>query len=36
MTQSLRALTLLVRDYDEAIAFFVGTLGFELIEDTPL
>jgi len=36
MTQSLSALTLLVRDYDEAIAFFVGTLGFELLEDTPL
>ena len=27
MTQSLSALTLLVRDYDEAIAFFVGTLS---------
>jgi catechol 2,3-dioxygenase-like lactoylglutathione lyase family enzyme len=36
MTQTLSALTLLVRDYDEAIAFFVGTLGFELLEDTPL
>jgi ribosomal protein S18 acetylase RimI-like enzyme len=36
MTQSLSALTLLVRDYDEAIAFFVGTLGFELLENTPL
>jgi catechol 2,3-dioxygenase-like lactoylglutathione lyase family enzyme len=36
MAQSLSALTLLVRDYDEAIAFFVGTLGFELLEDTPL
>jgi catechol 2,3-dioxygenase-like lactoylglutathione lyase family enzyme len=23
-----------VRDYDEAIAFFVGTLGFALVEDT--
>jgi catechol 2,3-dioxygenase-like lactoylglutathione lyase family enzyme len=29
-------ITLVVRDYDEAIAFFVDTLGFELIEDTPL
>jgi GNAT superfamily N-acetyltransferase/uncharacterized glyoxalase superfamily protein PhnB len=36
VTQSLSTLTLLVRDYDEAIAFFVGTLGFELLEDTPL
>jgi catechol 2,3-dioxygenase-like lactoylglutathione lyase family enzyme len=25
---------LVVRDYDEALQFFVGTLGFELIEDT--
>jgi catechol 2,3-dioxygenase-like lactoylglutathione lyase family enzyme len=23
-----------VRDYDEALAFYVGTLGFSLIEDT--
>jgi catechol 2,3-dioxygenase-like lactoylglutathione lyase family enzyme len=36
MTHSLSALTLLVRDYDEAIAFFAGTLGFDLVEDTPL
>ena len=28
--------TLVVRDYDEAIHFFVETLGFALIEDTPL
>ena len=28
--------TFLVRDYDEAIAFFVDRLGFTLIEDTPL
>ena len=27
---------LLVKDYDDAIAFFVGKLGFELKEDTPL
>jgi catechol 2,3-dioxygenase-like lactoylglutathione lyase family enzyme len=26
---------LLVRDYDEAIGFFVGKLGFELVEDAP-
>ena len=28
--------TLLVPDYDEAIAFYVGTLGFTLVHDTPL
>ncbi|HWM09948.1 MAG TPA: VOC family protein [Solirubrobacteraceae bacterium] len=26
---------LIVDDYDEAIAFFVGALGFELAEDSP-
>lgn len=30
----LGAVSLLVRDYDEAIAFFVGKLGFMLSEDT--
>jgi catechol 2,3-dioxygenase-like lactoylglutathione lyase family enzyme len=28
--------TLLVREYDEALRFFVGALGFELREDIPL
>ena len=28
--------TLIVRDYDEAIAWFTKTLGFALTEDTPL
>jgi catechol 2,3-dioxygenase-like lactoylglutathione lyase family enzyme len=36
MAQSLSALTVVVRDYDEAIAFYVGTLGFDLLEDTCL
>jgi len=36
MTQRLAAFALLVRDYDEAIAYFHGTLGFVLAEDTPL
>jgi catechol 2,3-dioxygenase-like lactoylglutathione lyase family enzyme len=27
---------LVVRDYDEAIAFFVEILGFRLVEDTPV
>lgn len=35
MTQSLALISLLVRDYDEALAFYVGRLGFDLIEDTP-
>lgn len=26
----------MVRDYDEAIGFYVGKLGFDLVEDTPL
>lgn len=30
------AVTLLVRDYDEAIAFYVDALGFALLEDTAL
>jgi catechol 2,3-dioxygenase-like lactoylglutathione lyase family enzyme len=28
--------TLVVRDYDEAIAFYVGAVGFELAEDVDL
>jgi catechol 2,3-dioxygenase-like lactoylglutathione lyase family enzyme len=34
MAQSIAVVALVVRDYDEALAFFVGTLGFQLIEDT--
>ena len=34
MTQSIALITLLVHDYDEAIAFFTRALRFELIEDT--
>jgi len=33
MKQSLALTAIVVRDYDEAIAFYVGTLGFELVED---
>jgi catechol 2,3-dioxygenase-like lactoylglutathione lyase family enzyme len=38
MTQARRIalMTLVVRDYDEAIAWYREKLGFELIEDTPL
>jgi catechol 2,3-dioxygenase-like lactoylglutathione lyase family enzyme len=28
--------SLLVRDYDEALAYYTGVLGFRVIEDTPL
>jgi catechol 2,3-dioxygenase-like lactoylglutathione lyase family enzyme len=31
----LALVSLLVRDYDEALAFYVGRLGFRLVEDTP-
>ena len=36
MSQNIGALTLLVPDYDEALAYYVGVLGFRLIEDTDL
>jgi len=34
--QHLGAVTLVVSDYDEAIDFYVGKLGFDLVEDTPM
>ena len=34
MKQSLGLTALVVRDYDEAIDFYVHTLGFKLVEDT--
>ncbi len=34
--QRLSLVTVVVRDYDEAIAFYAGKLGFELREDTQL
>ena len=34
MPQSLGYVSLVVRDYDEAIAFFTESLGFELVEDS--
>lgn len=34
MKQTLAHIALVVRDYDEAISFFVGKLGFELVEDS--
>ena len=33
MPQHLALVSLVVRDYDEAIAFYVGVLGFTLVED---
>jgi catechol 2,3-dioxygenase-like lactoylglutathione lyase family enzyme len=36
MKQHLELVTLVVTDYDEAIAFYTKTLGFDLIEDTVL
>lgn len=34
MKQSVALITLLARDYDEAISFFVTKLGFTLVENT--
>ena len=34
MKQSLALVSLVVRDYDEALDFFVGKLGFVLVEDS--
>lgn len=33
MKQCLGLVSLVVREYDEALEFFVGTLGFTLVED---
>lgn len=36
MNHSIAHVALVVHDYDEAIAFFTGVLGFRLLEDTRL
>jgi catechol 2,3-dioxygenase-like lactoylglutathione lyase family enzyme len=36
MKQTLGHVALLVRDYDEALAFFTKTLNFKVVEDTRL
>ena len=36
MRQFLANISLVVRDYDEAIRYYTEVLGFELLEDTPL
>ncbi len=34
--QRIALTALLVRDYDDAIAFYVGKVGFDLVEDTDM
>lgn len=34
--QELGLVSVVIRDYDEALAFYVGTLGFKLVEDSPV
>ncbi len=34
MNQSLSIVSIVVKDYDDAIAFYTEKLGFELVEDT--
>jgi catechol 2,3-dioxygenase-like lactoylglutathione lyase family enzyme len=36
MKQSIALIALVVRDYDEAIEFYVNRLGFALVEDSPI
>ena len=36
MNQTIAQVTLVVRDYDDAIAFYTQKLSFTLVEDTPL
>ena len=36
MERSIGQITILVKDYDEALSFYISILGFELIEDTQL
>lgn len=36
MNQKIASMSLVVRDYDEAIHWYCGVLGFTLVEDTPL
>jgi len=36
MTQKVGYVAVVVRDYDEALTYFINVLGFELIQDTSL
>lgn len=35
MKQEIVHIALVVKEYDEAVEFYVGKLGFDLLEDTP-
>ena len=36
MSPSIAQVTLLVRNYDEALEYFTQKLGFQVLEDTPM
>src|SRR5687767_11236102 len=36
MNRAITRVAVVVRDYDEAIAYYTGSLGFELLEDTDM
>lgn len=36
MKQFIGSVAVVVRDYDEAVDYYTGTLGFDLVEDTDL
>ncbi len=36
MNRKIATVAIVVRDYDEAIAYYTGVLGFKLLEDTAL
>lgn len=36
MQQAIATIAILVADYDEALAFYCGRLGFELVEDSDI
>ena len=36
MAQTLSAVTLVVPDYDAALAYYVGVMGFELVDDSKI
>ena len=36
MSQAVACVAVVVRDYDDAVAFYTKALGFDLVEDTPL
>ena len=36
MERSIGQVSILVKDYEEALSFYISILGFELVEDTQL